>query len=503
LRFLNFLKLFLIIIISGITTQVLTGCASLGPKTGIDSIGSYPDSVGEIKKNIETSSFKKAVQESQDLNSGSDSQLSGLELGRTYQLSGDYLKSQTAYDQVLAQVRINQAQAKIEVGRLLAQTGSLLVNPQLVPYRLAPYEVVYLLGYEALDQIALNNPSNALVYLRQAYEEQEFIQSNQAKELAEADKKSQEKSLSFNFNPADHPKEFSATLNAASHIKNGFENAWVYYLTALTYFSQGDQNNAFVAIKKALELAPDNPAVRNLLINILIKRGGDLTQLHQYLANFGLNNSPNNLPTIPKDSGLVVVLYEQDWVPAMSSVSIPLPIGWGGSRPQMQWLSLPVYSSPDLSISPLMITQNNGKNNSTFQTGQTSNLMNVYDLAAKNLMDRYPIIVVQAVLSVIAKAAVTAGLADSQSSSSVAGLIALAGSVYGALTSNADCRSWLTLPANEQVWQAYLPNGSQVLNLSNNGHNTAVNLLVRSSKVNLIWVVQAGNLMQAHVFELS
>jgi len=474
----------------------LSGCAVSTIRSGLSA---YPDEVAGVKKNIEISKYPEAIKQAQGLNSTPNAQLSGLELGRAYQLSGDYAKSQAAYDQVLAQVRVNQEQAKIEVGRLLAQTGSLFVNPQMVPYRLAPYEVVYLLGYEALDQIALNNPSNALVYLRQAYEEQNYIQAQQSKELLEADKKAKKESWSFN--PKDHPKEFAATMNAASHIKNGFENAWVYYLTALTYFSQGDDNNAFVAIKKTLELAPENPAVRDLLLNILVDRGGDQTQLNQYLSNFGLKNPP----VMPKDSGLVVVLYEQNWVPAMSTVSIPIPLGFvGGGTPQIQYISLPAYASPDISISPMSIKISQDlKSSPASPIFQTANLMNVYDLAAKNLMDRYPLIFVQAVLSFIAKAGVTEGLADSQGSNSAAGsLIAIAGSIYGALTSNADCRSWLTLPANEQVWEGYLSSGTQVLNLTSLGRTESISVPVDASSISLIWVVQTGGLMQAKLFKL-
>ncbi len=484
-------KLSLLILLGSVLA--LSGCAVSTIRSGLSS---YPDEVSGVKNNLQNSQYAKAIQQAQDLNSKPNAQLSGLELGRSYQLSGDYAKSQAAYDQVLAQVRVNQEQAKIEVGRLLAQTGSLFVNPQMVPYRLAPYEVVYLLGYEALDQIALNNPANALVYLRQAYDEQTYIQAQQSKELLEADKKAKKESWSFN--PKDHPKEFSATLNAASHIKNGFENAWIYYLTALTYFSQGDDNNAFVAIKKTLALAPENPAVRDLLLNILIDRGGDQTQLNQYLSNFGLASPPS----ISKNSGLVVILYEQNWVPAMSTVSIPIPLGFiGGGTPQIQYISLPVYASPDISITPLSIKISQASSaNPIFQT---ANLMNVYDLAAKNLMDRYPLIVAQAVLSFIAKASVTEGFADSQGSNSAAGsLIAIAGSIYGALTSNADCRSWLTLPANEQVWEGDIPSGTQIFNLTSLGRTESISVPVDSSSISLIWVVQAGGLMQAKLFKL-
>lgn len=482
----------------------LSGCAVSSLKSTIKTgFFSYPDQVGLLKKDLEKSQYPSAITQANALNSKSNAQLSGLELGRTYQLSGDYLQSQTAYDQVLAQVKIDQMQAKVEVGRLLAQTGSLFTNPQMVPYRLAPYEVVYLLGYEALDQIADNNPGNALVYLRQAYDEQTYIQAQQSKELLAADQKA--KKESWNFNPKDHPKEFSETLKAASHIKNGFENAWVYYLTALTYFSQGDDNNAFVAIKKTLELAPENPAVQDLLLNILIDRGGDQTQLNQYLSDFGLTKPP----IISKNAGLVVILYEQNWVPAMSTVSIPIPLGLvGGGALQLQYISLPVYSSPDISISPMSINLSQGSfgssGSSSAASAQTATLMNVYDLAAKNLMDRYPLIFVQAVLSFIAKSGLTESLADSQGSNSTAGsLIALAGSLYGMITSNADCRSWLTLPANEQVWEGYLSNGTQVFNLTSLGRTETVSVPVDSSSIHIIWVVQTGGLMQAKVFKLN
>ncbi len=453
--------------------SLLTGCASV--------IEAYPDRVQPAKDKLNQADYSSAIKKIQALQSDNNTQLIGLELGRTYQLAGQYAQSQQQYDQVLTQVRVDQEKAKIEVSRLLSQSGALLINPQAVSYRLMPYEVVYLLGYQALNELGENDPSNALVYLRQAYEEQQYIESEQAKEMLLADQKSQKEG--WKFNPADHAKEFNATMTAASHIKNGFENAWVYYLTALVNFSQGNNNDAFVAIKQALSVAPENPTVRNLLLDILVQRGGDLTQLNQYLKNFGLTQAPS----IPEKSGLVVFMYEQGWVPEMQTVRVPIPLVIGVNQPQIQWISFPVYQAPEATMTPLSIQIGSQLNSSS---NQTAVLLNVYDLAAKNLKDRYPLIFVQAVLSALAKAAVTASLSSSNNQNADA-LFSLAGSLYGAVMSNADCRSWLTLPRDEQIWQEFVPAGNYPVQLSNFGKTQTVSIKVLGNQVTLIWVVQS------------
>lgn len=459
---------------SGLPALTLTGCASV--------VGAYPDRVQPVRDQLAQGNYSSAVKKVKTLESDNNTQLAGLELGRAYQLSGNYQASQAQYDQVLAQVRVDQQKAQIEVSRLLSQSGSLLTNPQMVSYRLMPYEVVYLLGYQALNELGQNDPSNALVYLRQAYEEQQYIETQQAKEMALADQKAQKEG--WKFDPKDHAKEFNAMMTAASHVKNGFENAWVYYLTALVNYSQGRDNDALVAIKQALSVAPDNPAVRNLLLDILVRRGGDSTQLNQYLKNFGLESAPS----IPSNAGLVVVMYEQGWVPAMQTVTIPIPLVIGVNQPQIQWISLPVYQAVETASTPLDITVQ-GAGPDLTADHETSLLLNVYDLAAKNLKDRYSLIFVRAVLSAVAKAAVTAGL-SSTDNQNLDSLMAVAGSLYGAVMSNADCRSWLTLPENEQIWQGFLPNGPEKIKLSGFGLSKSVDVTINSQKVTLLWVVQ-------------
>ena len=451
------------------------GCANI--------IGEYPDRVTPVKQNLNQKNYSKAIQSVQKLTGENNQQLNQLELARTYQLAGQYVKSQQNYDAVLTQVQIDQAKAKVEVSRLLTQSSALFVNPQKVSYRLMPYEVVFLMTYQALNELAQDNLSNALVYFRKAYEEQAYIQTEQAQALAVADQRADKEKLSFNLN--NYPKDFNQMLTAAAKIKSGFENALTYYLTALTYFQQGDDNNAFVAIKQALALAPENPAVRALLLNILVHRGGDLTQLQTYLKNFGLKQPPERL----NNTGLVVVLYEQDWVPALQTVTVPVPIPFKGNF-QLQTLSLPTYLATGLSTPPLNISDLNLTPQG--EPAQTAVLMNVYDLAARNLKDRYPMIFLQSALSVIAKATMTNIVSDmDHGKAGLAGVVA--GSLYGMITSNADCRSWLTLPLDEQVWQSYMPVGMHRFRFTIGTQTANINMPIQGDKINFIWVAQGGS----------
>jgi hypothetical protein len=109
-------------------------------------------------------------------------------------------------------------------------------------------------------------------------------------------------------------------------------------------------------------------------------------------------------------------------------------------------------------------------------------LMNVKPLAAKALQDDYPILIVREVIRVIAKQIVAGG--TEQGAGQNAGLLV---SLLNLVSSNADLRSWLTLPQDVQVWQDFLPLGAHVLTISVNGHTQTASFTLEGQHALVLW----------------
>lgn len=456
----NLIKILILLI----PVTFLTGCASV--------LTSYPKRMHDVRANISTHNYKAAIKAAKKTECKQNKQLLAVELGRIYQLDGNYKASLSQYGNAIKQMRANQLKAKVEASRLLQNAGSLLVNPRMIDYRIAAYESVILYTYQALNYLGQNDLSDALVSIRRGQNEQNWIKQNQAKELADATKASKKKK--WDLNPQKFAHYYASTMQAARGIKSTFENGFFDYVSALAYLGKKDYNDAFISLKSANALAPDNLATQKLLLQTLVQRGGDSTQLDQYMKNFGVKKAP----VIKKDSGLVAVIFEQSLIPPISNVSFHFPLTLGNQFQQI-FVTIPAYKVRALIPPPMLITSD-GKQTQTYLVA------NNYRLAAKSLEEQYPMILFRETLSVVSKTILSNKVGKKDP---LAGLGVM---LYNAVTSGADQRSWLTLPRYEQVWQKRLKAGQHNLTLQYLGRNTNVPVTVLRNGITLLWVSSPG-----------
>lgn len=444
--------------------SLLTGCASV--------LTSYPQRMAPIKTSVEAKQYQVALKNLTAQHASQNLQLFGLEKGRIEQLAGDYQQSQQSYQTVIDTLKANQLKAKIEFKRLLESASSLLVNDRVIPYRLNGYEAVYLYTYQALNFLAQGDLTNALVLLRQGQNEQNFIKSQQYQQLLLADKKAKEEG--WHLRDKKQAEYFKSTMKAAQGVKSSFENGLFYYLSALLFNAAGDQNQAFYAIKGALGVAPNNPYVQQLLLNILVARGGNQTETQKYLNNFGVKQAPVITPA----NGMVAVIFEQGFVPARQSVAVP---AWIFGAAHGQILTLPIYAGT--STLPLQVeVEIDG------HSEKMAMLSNTEALAAKALDEAYPLIVLRSLLRVIAKGAMAHEVEKHEGSA--AGLMA---DIYNLVTSGADERSWLTLPHYDLIWQSSLPAGKHDLLIKSEGFKRTVSINLQAKETVLIWAVKLSH----------
>ena len=461
-------------------TLFLQGCSTA------TLFSSYPSQLQPIKQEVRAKDqLSKAITSLTDKAQGNNLQLYGPELGRLQQFSGDFKDSLATYSQVIDQVRQQQLEAKVRLSHLLADAGSLAVNDNVIPFRLSGYEIVYLYYFQALNYLGLNDLSNAVVSVRRAVNEQTFIKQQHAAELAKVNQKIHEKGLSFN--PQDY-QQFSETMSLASKTKNDFENGFGYYLASVLFAAQADLNNAIVSAKNALSVAPHNRYVQQMLLNLLVQQGGNAQPIMQYEKQFGHDVKA----TYQADKAQLVIINEQDFVTPMHAISVPIPLpGFGGHGPQVQKFSFPAYR--DAAPIPQALTVHQDGHH----WGRTEVVVKTLPLAASSLKVRYPLIFVREALRFIAKMQITN---SAKKNDGVLGLIA---QVYSLMSSQADLRSWLTLPSNVQVMQHYVKPGVYQLQLTQQGHSQKVRVNLQSGKTTLLWVIDLGNRFIIHTFSLT
>lgn len=461
---------------------LLSGCAT----TSVFS--PYPKQMKPIRQSLNSSGYQSAIKTLSAKLDSNDKDLYAMELGRVQQLSGDYQDSITTFNMVINDVQQQMLAAKIRASKVLAQTGSLMTNDNALPYQVKSYELIFLYNYQVLNYLAIGDIQDALVSVRQSDQQQQWFvaahqyQLQQAQQLADQHK--------WNLDPFSYGPT-KETYNLASQVSDPMQNGFAYFLSGILYEATGDYDDAFISLQNALKVAPNNTYVRNTLLEVLQERGGGV-QLQYYMKQFGLSTAPR----IPAGSGQIVVIYEQGLVPALQPSSFPINLD-----NVSQLFTFPIYKEPKKPIPSLSVSQQ--QNNTISTLGQTQQLVNVQALAAKELVQNYPIIFIREALRLITQYAVLTSPEDNKNSTTGGKIVnSIAASIYMDIMAGADLRSWLTLPHTVQVYQTYLPAAQISLILDQDGIKQTVPLSVRADHTTIVWVVGVDKNLQVKLINL-
>ncbi|MBK2123643.1 COG3014 family protein [Fangia hongkongensis] len=456
----SLIQVFLLIL----SALLLSSCATFS--------SAYPNKMAKAKAALDQGDAKGAEKQFVDeMGKKPDGKLYLLEQGRLDQLNGNYKGSKEAYEKVISSVATSKMAAKIQVSHILQNAGAILTNDRELPYSVPDYAMTFLYPYQALNYLAENDLSGALVAIRQltnaqywTYQQKLMAGDLQSKYKAKTDQVgiSQEK-LGL-----DKSKELTAMFKAASKIENAYENGFGYYLAAILYQAfDNNFNNAFVSIKDAKRLLPDNPYVESTYQEI--KRGFDGGQAYEV------------------DKGRLVIIYEQGFVEPKSAFKLPLFLG----RLGLQEIAVPYYSShyPLLPPASIYVTEN-GKIKSK---GRSAILVNTTQMATKSLSEEYSVIITREVIRLVIKS-----LATLEASNKAGGWGTLIGSIYSFVTAQADQRSWLLLPNNVQLYEKQFAKGHYAVDI----HGSEYQINIVPNKTTLLWVTQMGAYHAKHMFVL-
>ena len=383
--------------------------------------------------------------------SGRNQLLYLYELGGLANLVGDFAKSAAYFDRADQVAHEYEGRAVASVSGGFGQAGASLTNDTLLPWEGACFDKVMARTLNALNYLAQMDLEGARVEVRKAEEYQTRERERSRKAVDRADPGFEAK----NIDSSDAASKYRQMYSFVRNVRNSYENAFTYYLASHIYRAQGREglNDALVDIKQAYALAPQSPAVQMAYLDLLAQCPGSeaASPLRELRANLGVE--PDWMPSGFASTGTVVVLYEAGFAPQLSEVAIDLFLP-SADRFSM---AFPIYNDFGGLQPPLQIQAGTIRRT-------TTRLVDLRQLAVKSLQERMPAIFARGTLGALGK---IQAQKKAEEGFGILGKM-LAGIVTQAVT-NADLRSWLSLPAEVQVAQLVLAPGARELLLSGNG----------------------------------
>ncbi|MFM2484156.1 COG3014 family protein [Celerinatantimonas yamalensis] len=437
---------------------LIAGCASL---SGKDLVEPYSAQMTDMRHAVQSGQLKQAISDV-DVGSTSDTNyyLKQLELGRLQQLAGHYSASQKHFSIVEKHQQWLESQAQFRLSSGVQDSIAVLSNDTARSYQIPVYERVMLHHYQALNYLHQNDLSGALVEVRKGELLQQKAIDQHSSQLSEIQSQYRDQVQST---LAQYPS-MQALLKKS---KSAYQNGYTYLLSSALYLAANQPNDAYIDLKRALQIAPDNPAIGALTTRLAKQLGmPDLANLERRFKPLSLTSH----------QGLVMVLTEQNLIPYRRQVALHLPILVGD---RLQYLSVAFPYLPDEVVSspPLQI-------NLAGQVTTIESATQLQALAAHSLKEQLPGMILRQVIRLSSKT-VLANKITKQNP-----WLGLVANLYNAVTEHADTRSWESLPAAVGFSANSVDAGTYQLRFV--GIGKQVPIQVKANRVTLVIVSQIG-----------
>ncbi|WP_265437291.1 COG3014 family protein [Aeromonas media] len=463
---------------------LLGGCASRWQ----DLFVSYSDQMVPLRNLLLLGHAAEALPKVRESTPGDDTYvLDQLERGRIAWLAGQDGVSKQGFAAADSRLAWEDSQAQYRLSHGLDQAGSLLTNDQTMAYRAPDYERTMLHHYLALNYLQRGDAEGALVEVRRANQVQERALKVRADEVRKAKEESEEAEADT---AAEGEMRQMMSRGAPEldrligQVKNGFQNAYTFYFSGVLYEAAGDLNDAWVDYQRGYQIAPDNQSLQDALLRLARLRGS-VDELKETEKRVG-----RKAPPLARDQGQLVVLFEDGLIPARREIFLPLPISTSNGDFRTFTVAVPYYDNRASDTGPLTVSV--GK-----RVEQTSELVRLEALAAKDLQERLPGMLTRQALRLVAKEQLRRSAA--KEGGDVGNILV---GIFNTLSERADTRSWLTLPAEASSWQGMVPAGDVNLTLGAGAAQRQLPLTIHSGRTTLVWVQRLGAGLSTRVMPL-
>ncbi|MFO6424748.1 COG3014 family protein [Motilimonas sp. KMU-193] len=408
--------------------------------------------------------------------------LSQLEQGRAFFLAGDYRQSLASFKAADEVIKTDDKAAEYRLSQGLNQLGTAITNDNLLRYELPLYERVFLHHYLILNYLALGQYESALVEVRRANLAQQKALDEHSDELRAVLEDANEQGIAADMDAALNGYPDMSGL--VGEVQQGYQNGYTFVLSALAYEGAGEYNSAYIDYKRALQLTPHNPFIQQRVWQL-----AQQLDMQDDLAIFkaAFSTTITQAPAISDTR--VILLVEQGLVPAKQQMHLPVPIRSSDGYYGVFNVALPVYPNDYVETSGL-ISYNGAP-------VQPSLIAHVFPLAAKQLQQDLPAILVRQAIRTFSKEMMRQQMA--KEGGDWGNVLA---NLYNIATETADTRSWSLLPNSIGVAELAVDSESVQFNIQQGINYKTINLLVTKGKINLVWVSLQGQGIATQVFSL-
>lgn len=448
---------------------ILSGCTSF---QFADIFQGYNSQMKPVKAAQRQGEFLKAQNLLPERAQGNNSYvLSLLEKGRLQFLAANWQASQKTFAQAYVQIEEQRNKAKIQISKGIEKLGAVVSNDNATSYEVPYYEQGMLHSYQALNYLFQDDFTGALVEIRRA----NLVQENALKAYKGEIYKAQNELSNSGMSTDSLHGGYPSMASAIGKVKNGFQNAFTFYLSGILYEANGELNDAYIDFKRAIEIYPENYYLQQDVLRLASKLGmqDDLVSFEQRFGKYQVRES--------KGQGQVVVLVELDIVNSKQDISLNLPIGRSNHGLKFFSFSLPVYEGALPQHNKLSI-----KN--AAEAYQAHEIVRIQSLAAKDLKDQLPALLTRQVVRVVAKEQMRQKL--SREAGDVGNILA---SIYNIASEKADTRSWSTLPDKIDIVRMAVPVGKQILQVQINGQQKNIAVDIQPNRITLINISAIGS----------
>ncbi len=459
---------------------ILCGCSSASLN---DLFNGYDQQMRGVKQSQLQGNFKQAINLIPPRSSNDSSySLSMLEKARLEFLANKPEQSQQDFEQVYNVIQKSQQAAKFQLSRGVENFGAILSNDNVIRYDIPLYEQSMLHSYQAFNYLQQKDLSGALVEIRRANIVQQQALRDNLGSIYNVQNQLGDNSFYFD----DVANRYPDMSNTIGKVKNGFQNAYTFFLSALLYEAAGQQNDAYIDYKKALEIYPENSYLQQDVMRLA-------TSLHmtddiaKYKARFAYASSTVDNE---QNQGQIVIFAESGIVANKQEYSMNLPVYTSHDDMRFYSVALPSYQNQLKVFSPVELVYQN-------KHYQTEEIVRIQSLAAKSLEDQLPAIVTRQVSRLIAKEKFR-----EQAQRQGGDLGNIFANIYNMSTEKADTRSWSTLPDSIQILRLNLASGEHQLELNVNGKSQVLNVSIQANKITLVKLTAIGSFTNYHTFNI-
>ncbi|MBD3807125.1 MAG: hypothetical protein IE880_00250 [Epsilonproteobacteria bacterium] len=353
---------------------------------------------------------------------------------QNYQLSNQY------FDQAIDKYRFFENKGVISASRTLGYITASFLDDTFLDYEGDGYEKVMMHNYKAINYLMLNDKEAARVEIRNSYkkqmeEKQKFDDEiaeykKEVNEQVETEKKLPRKKQRYRRSRESIYNKLEPLFKGVNAEHMPYQNPFAYYISALVYEENGEYDEAYIDMKKALSFYPDSDIIKQKLLYYARKGYGKSSQEYEVAAK----SSSDDLSDQRAE-----VFINISVSPIKEQMKVPIYLGGA-----MQFTSFPTFKLSESDIDHIVIKDQSGK-----VVAQSSILTDVDAIVVNLFKDRLPGIIIRQVINVGSRTVASESISNQvdHGNALVSATVGLGLSMFNALTTKADTRTWSTLPS--------------------------------------------------------